>query len=305
VAVLAAPHLLLLLFLVQQGMLGDLIDQAVVFNQHYYSHYDIGTDPLSILRTSMADFSGMVVRYLRPGAWREVETVLLLSNIFAIVLLWRRRGWLFGLFSLGLVVFSRMRGPGYHGSPYFAMSFLSMAILVAWAVDLLVRLWREREAAASRWLAGVCAAAYVGYFGLFSHDIGGFYFHLPRAQDLRSPYTDAVLANSQPDEPIWGAPNLPYLYLQTGRLPASRYAYYQPWLADSPTISRRVLDDLRRRRPPVIVFESDKHIEWNFPLPTPAEYAAPISALLSEQYAPLDAADPVLKNVYVRQDRRP
>jgi hypothetical protein len=137
----------------------------------------------------------------------------------------------------------------------------------------------------------------------FVRDIGGFYRRLPRGEGLESPYTAVVSAATQPGDRIWAAPFEPTLYLQTGRLPASTYWYLHPWLAASPDITAAVLRDLQRVQPPVVVFEADKHIPWNFPLPTPAEYAPTVYALIQQNYVPLDSQDPLLRDVYLRRDQ--
>src|SRR5205807_339986 len=143
-----------------QGALNALVADAVVFNQQYYSHYDIGGDPISILGNSLRDFSGIVVQYLHPSGLREVETVLLVSNVAAVAVAWRLRGGLFAAFYLLLVVLSRMRGPGYHGSPYFLVSFASMALVLGFAFSTamgVVRDWRPLRDPRNCVLPGVLA----------------------------------------------------------------------------------------------------------------------------------------------------
>jgi hypothetical protein len=302
--ILAAPHVVLLGVLVWQGTLAMLVEDAIVFNQQYYSHYDIGGDPVSILRNSLGDFTGIVVQYLRPSGLREVETVLLVSNIAAVAVAWRLRGALFAAFYLLLVVLSRMRGPGYHGSPYFLVSFASMALVLSFAFTTgarIVKDWRPLKDPRKLVLPAVLAL-YVAFAGLFVHDIAGFYRRLPRGQDLDSAYARAVLATTEPTDRIWVAPNGPYVYLLSRRLPASTYAYYQPWQSDSPRINATILHDLQTARPPVIVYEAQKHIEWNFPLPTPAEYGGAVYAYIQDAYVPATPDDPVLSNVYLRRD---
>jgi hypothetical protein len=313
VIVLAVPHLCLLLIMVQQSTLSDFIDQAFVFNQQHYAHYDIGGDPLTILRNAVGEFAGLIGNYLKPANWRDVETVLLVSNLVAPLLLWRRRGRLFAAFYLAVVFLSRMRGPGYHGAPYFVVSFVSLALVLGFAADALWRVARERllpggsararSGTVQQVLVVAAALGWIGFVGVFYHDIGGFVLRLPRGEGLQSPYSESVAVASGPTDRIWVAPLDPSVYLETGRSPASRYTFYHPWLAESPEITAAVLHDLQTNRPAVIVFEADKRIDWLFPLPTPAEYGATVFAYIQQQYAPLDPRDPVLRNVFVRRDR--
>ncbi|HEV7665808.1 MAG TPA: hypothetical protein VGQ62_19920, partial [Chloroflexota bacterium] len=353
VAILVAPHVAMLLVLLQQGTLSTFITDAFVFNQRYYAHYDIGGDPLTMLRNAAAEFAGLIVTYLRPGAWREVETVLLLSNLAAIFVVWRTRGRLFASFFVALVFLSRMRGPGYHGAPYFVLSFASLALVLAYAADVIWRLAistlaqrtaddqvaarlgggagtmptnpltslaagaapavpaptsagngvpRSTRSSVQPILQVAAAVVVIAYGAVFFHDIGGFVLHLRRGDGLQSPYSAAVAAASAPTDRIWVAPLDPSVYLDTGRLPASAYTYYHPWLAESPEITAAVLHDLQTVRPAVIVFEADKRIDWLFPLPIPAEYGAAVFAYIQQAYAPIDPQDPLLRNVYIRRD---
>ena len=302
--ILALPHVLLVLVLMQQNSLGALVEDALVFNQRYYSHYDIGSDPWSILSNSLREFSTTLIQYLRPTGLREIETNLLIANILAIAVAWRWRGPHFGVFYLALVILSRMRGAGYHGSPYFLVSFVSVSLVLAYAVNTarqVLRAWRSYTP--RQWLLPAGLLVYVGLVGLFVRDVGGFYRRLPRGQDLGSPYALVVTAATGPTDRIWVAPNGPYVYLQAHRLPASRYSYYQPWLSDSPEISAAILRDLQAVQPPIVVYEADKHIEWSFPLPTPAEYGGQVYDYLRVAYEPASANDQLLRNVYLRRDQ--
>lgn len=324
VGLIAAPWLVLLGTFAVQGTLGTFLSDAIVFNQRYYARYDIGADPATMLENGLSEFSGLVVTYLRPNRWNEVETVLLAFNLGAVLVVARRRGLGMGVLYAALVFLSRMRGPGYHGAPYFVLSFASLGLVVDWSLaalrPVLVLPFRARPAlssalspevspthaprsaflmAAATAVVGVLALAYVAWF---YRDIGGFVLRLPRGQGVHSPYSAPVSALTSAGDQIWVAPLDPTVYLDTDRRPASVFTYYHPWLADSPEITEGVLRDLQAHRPPVIVFEADKHIDWLFPLPTPAEYAARVYAFITAAYEQDDPNDSVLRNVYLRRD---
>jgi hypothetical protein len=310
VAILLAPHLLLALWLVAQGSAGDLVDQAFRFNQVYYSRYDLGDNPVAILAKSFSDFKDVAVQYLRLGSLREVETVLLVSNIAAVFVVWKKRDLLFAVFYVGLVILARMRAPGYHGSPYFLVSFASIAVVVSFAVDgALDVLKRSREHlfTTRKVLLGLALLGYLALVGVFYHDVAGFYRRLPRGvgdtEDVATAYATIVDAATAPDDRIWAAPDEPYVYLKANRLPASRYWFYHPWLADSSEITEGVLRDLQTAQPALIVFRADKEIPWMFPLPTPREFGARVYAFIRAGYVALDDQDPVLRDVFVRRDR--
>lgn len=316
-AILLAPNVMLAVWLVADGQMGALVDQAIRFNQIYYARYDLGGTPIAILARSMSDFKDVVVRYLRPQALREVETFLLLSNIAAVLVLWKKRDLLLAVFYAGLVILSRMRGAGYHGSPYFLVSFASIAIVLTFAVEAGLSLARriragggrarEARSVAAQAVVGLALLGYAGLAGLFFHDIAGFYLHLPRgvgdAGDVETTYAAVVDAATAPGDRIWAAPFEPYVYLKSNRLPASAYWYYHPWMADSPEVTEGALHDLQAAPPPLIIFRADKDIPWDFPLPTPRVYGARVFAFIQAGYTSLDEQDPVLRDVYVRNDR--
>lgn len=310
-ALIAAPWLVLLVVFVAQGTFGTFVADAIDFNQRYYARYDIGGDPVTMLGNAAREFGTLIVTYLRPTQWHEVETVLLLANIGAIVVLGLRKSLGFAALYAALVFLSRMRGPGYHGAPYFVLSFASIGLVVDWALQdiwSLWRRWRSGSTSSRRWgavAAGVLATLCLAYTAFFYRDIGGFVLRLPRGQGINSPYSASVAALTLPGEKIWVAPLDPTVYLDTDRKPASVYSYYHPWLADSPSISAGVLRDLENERPSVIVFEADKHIDWLFPLLTPAQYAADVFTFVNSNYQAVDPTDAVLGNVYVRKDIAP
>jgi hypothetical protein len=318
VAILLAPLVWLVVWLVARGEAGALIDQAIRFNQIYYARYDLGGNPIEILLKSVTSFKDVVVQYLRPGALREVETFLLIGNIAAVLVVWKKRDLLFAAFYVGLVIVSRMRGAGYHGSPYFLVSFASIAIVLAYAADAAIRMARQRFAAGARSaspravgpgqaLVGLVLVGFVGLAAVFYHDIAGFYLHLPRAAgdsgDVQVTFASVVDAATAPGDRLWAAPFEPYLYLKANRLPVSPYWYYHPWMSDSPEVTDGILRDLQAAPPPLIIFQADKDIPWDFPLPTPREYGARVFAFITSGYAALDEQDPVLRDVFVRRDR--
>src|SRR5262249_58585858 len=80
----------------------------------------------------------------------------------------------------------------------------------------------------------------------------------------------------------------------------SVYSYYLPWHAVDPNIDVRIRDDLRKTRPPVIIFRRDELVNGQW---LPRDYAAGLySFLLAEGYSPLDDDTPLLRDGLVRED---
>ena len=169
--------------------------------------------------------------------------------------------------------------------------------MFAAAIETLRR-WRAQP------VVSVLNVAFLLYGALFVRDIGRFIDGCPRhgpGLAVRAGRRRTHFA----DRPALGDPESSLRVPAHGRLPATPYAYYQPWVADSPQITAQVLADLQRTRPPVVIFETDKQIEWPFPLPTPAEYGAEVYAFLQQAYEPAAPDDPTLRNVFLRRDLAP
>lgn len=129
-----------------------------------------------------------------------------------------------------------------------------------------------------------------------------------RAQEAyRFPERDIVAATTGRDDTFWIAPLSPYAYLEVGRMPASRYAFYLPWHADSREINQQLISDLERSQPPVVIFFRDSGIlrREGARLQTfvVRDYAPVIDAYVSEHYVSASETDPRLKYLFFRRER--
>src|SRR5215469_11165822 len=90
-------------------------------------------------------------------------------------------------------------------------------------------------------------------------------------------------------------------------MPASRYAFYLPWLADSPAINAQIRGDLAKSRPPVIIFPRhlvfhrvENDIVQRIDLD---QYGRGMRQELAKDYVVADENDPVLQGLLLRKDR--
>lgn len=142
---------------------------------------------------------------------------------------------------------------------------------------------------------------------------GTFYAGLVRAFPWRytdvapDAYRDVVQATTDADETVWMLPLGFSGYLESKRMPATRYAFYLPWMADSPAINSTIIQDLGKSRPPLIIIPP--HVVISFlkgdrVLPLDLDvYSRPLRDQLAADYAPISTSDERLQGVLLRRDR--
>lgn len=282
-AIVAAPHLLLLLALHLEGQLADFIYYAYTYNQVYYAQFVMNPSVLGMLHDWEAQYRTYLLHSLSPPF--GLHAFLVLANFAATVLVWRARGWLWAVAYYLFVALSHVRNEG----GYYLCSYFSLALLVAWAIDA-VRRRRGR-------LQAIAALAFVA---TFVAQIAQTY-ELGRLPARYAPEVRTIAALTTPDERIFVLPFDPYVYLASERMPASAFTYYLPWHAVDPRIVAQLTSELRSNRPPLIVFRQDELVNGQW---LPRDYASSLyDFLLQQGYVPLDVQPELFGDVLVRQDR--
>ena len=282
--IVLAPHAALALVFWLNGMLSDFVYDAYEFNVVDYSRFVMNSSILGMLHDWEAQYRTYLLLSLRDPA--SVHGCLVIANLMATWLVFRSRGWATAAIYYLLIALSHVRDEG----AYYLCSYFSLALLVAWATSRLSR-------AAALEMVGVSAVALL---------TGSFLVQAAPQLDfsrrpVSSPHVAVVLALTDPGERIDVVPYDPYVYLASGRLPASRFPFYFPWQAIEPRTRDQMLDDLRAEQPPVVIFRGDELVNGQW---LPREYAEDLyDFLLARQYTPLDPTLPVLRDVLVRQDR--
>jgi hypothetical protein len=285
----ALPNLLVLLGFWVSGILGEFIYDAYQFNQAFYSQYLMNASVIGMLHDWEAQYRTYLVDSLRNPL--GVQGCLVLANVFATWLVYRSRGLpAAGVYYL-FIALSHVRNEW----AYYLESYFSLALAVAWAVGHLRRLPRpgslvEKLAPA---LVVLLAADFVVQVGL-TYDLSA-----RPARDQTD--VNVVLALSSPGDRLFVAPFDPYMYLATDRMPASSLSFYFPWQAIDPRMQARLFGDLATERPPVVIFRGWERVNDRW---LTGEYAKGLyDFLLSQGYAPLDAASPGLGDVLVPSER--
>jgi hypothetical protein len=287
-AIVAAPHLVLLAWFGAIGALPAFVYDAYLFNQRYYSQYLMNGSTLGMLHDWEAQYrTYLVLNAARP--W-TIDFYLIVAVFGATVLTWSRRGPLVAILFYVFIGLTRVRAEG----SYYLSAYLCVAMCLVWAAVRLARWTRP-----GGWGSLIAAAA----FALLSV---GFVVNVSRLYDFtrhpayRSPYASIVGAITQPGERIMVAPYDPYLFLATQRLPATRYGFFFPWQAADPSMQADILAELDQARPPVVVFMQDERVNGQY---RTGDWGRAMLDELERDYVAVAPADPVLANVFVRPDR--
>ena len=287
-ALVLAPHLVLLVWFAAIGALPAFVYDAYLFNQRYYSQYLMNGSTLGMLHDWEAQYrTYLALNVVRP--W-TIDFYLIVAIFGATALVWRRRGPLVAVLVYLFVALTRVRAEG----SYYLSAYLCVALCLVWATSALAG-WRRAPGRAQL----VAATLFVTLSLGFAVNVGRLY-DLTRHPAYRSPYLSVVSAITQPGDRIFVAPYDPYLFLASQRLPATRYGFYFPWQAADPAMQADILGELEQARPPVVVFMRDELVNGQY---RTADWGRPMLDLLQRDYVPLEPDDPVLGNVFVRPDR--
>jgi hypothetical protein len=287
-AIVAAPHLLLLGWFAAIGALPAFVYDAYLFNQRFYSLYLMNGSTLGMLHDWEAQYrTYLLLNLVRP--W-TIDFYLMVAVFGATVLTWLRRRPLAAIVFYLFIALTRVRAEG----SYYLSAYLCVALCLVWAVSTLTHWTRP-----ARWGSAIAAAVFAVLSLGFVVNVSRLY-DFTRHPAYRSPYASVVSAITQPGERIMVAPYDPYLFLATQRLPATRYGFYFPWQAADSTMQADILTELDQARPPVVVFMQNERINGQY---RTGDWGRPMLDELEREYVAVAPADPLLGNVFVRPDR--
>ena len=279
--IIVVPHLLTLLWLWANGSLGEFFYDAVQFNQTFYSQYLMSGTPVQMLHDWEAQYRTYIVQSLADPS--GIQSVLVVANIVAAVLVGRARGVLAGAAYYLFAALSHIRTE----DGYYLVSYMSLAVIGVASVQGLRR---------RRWLLPSLAG--LGLLAVFVARVATTYDFSPGPpREVAEVPIVAALTGSE--DRIFVAPYDPYVYLATHRLPATTSPFYFPWQAVDPRTENRLIAELLTRRPPVIVFRHDELVNGQW---LPSEYGQRVLEALEPEYAPLDASAPVLRDILVPRE---
>ncbi|MBV9168766.1 MAG: hypothetical protein JOZ81_01615 [Chloroflexi bacterium] len=275
-AVVAAPNAAVLLVFYLQGSLPAMVYDTVQFNQTYYSQFLMSASPAQMLHDWEAQYRTFIFNSLTDPL--GIQGVLVLANLGAAALVWSRRGPLVGIAYYAFVALSHIRTE----DGYYLVSYMSIALLLVWAVDCVER----RRASVQTAVAVVCLLIGMNFVVRVA-----LTYDFSREPARNAQEVPVILALTQPGDRIFVGPYDPYIYLATNRMPAATSEFFFPWQAIDPRSSEQVVSELRASRPPVIVFRRMEAVNDRW---LAGEYAASLLDALSADYVTLDGMSDVL-----------
>ncbi len=281
-AIVIVPHVLTLGWLWANGTLAEFFYDAVQFNQTFYSQYLMSGSPVQMLHDWEAQYRTYVAQSLSEPL--GLQSVLVVANAVAAVLIGRARGVLVGVAYYVFAALSHIRTE----DGYYLVSYLSLAVIGVASVKGI----RRRRSV----VPAIAGLALVGVFVVrvaLTYDFS----RLPPREAAEVPIVRAL---TQPGDRIFVAPYDPYVYLATERMPAATSPFYFPWQAIDRRTEDRLMAELEANRPPVIVFRQDELVNGQW---LPREYGRRVLDALLAEYAPLDASAPTLRDVLVPQEK--
>lgn len=312
VAVLLLPFVATLTSLVVSRVLSTFIHDAFVFNEVYYSKYDLSSNPLRILILILRSDYEYFLACLNPRSWIQGDAFLLLADAAAMILLARKRRLAFALAFGAATAVSRGQGSPFHDQGYSLLSYFAVGLTIAEGIRFLSsttrRLSFSRDGGRRAWniVGTIVVGLYLAYAAAQFGEIAyGFPLHPQEGYAFR--YQRIVTATTHSDDRLWIVPIDFYGYLAAHRLPATRYAFYLPWLADSPRVNAEIRHDLTVTRPPVIIFPRGvgiiRFVGGRAQYMWLDVYGKALREQLDEDYVVADPKDPALSGVLLRKDR--
>lgn len=310
--IIVTPFILSLVFFHISGSLQDFFDQAYFFNKIYYSQFVSDLTEIQFYQPIKGyiehifsyvfnyDWLTNAIQPVKPvSIYRRItflfEGFIVISNLIVITILWKRGNPSSALLYFLLLGFLRIRAV-FHLNPYYLISFFGIGLIISYTCDilslnsrLLLRKIKLEDALI------VCFLAFT-LFGTISYAYLPNYIGVRQYNAYESSYDIIIQTLTQPEDPIWVAPIEPLLYFTNDRLPASRYTFYLPWQSMSDKINEEILEDLRVKKPPLIIFERNTIIFERYKL---KDYGRVIDDYIQRNYYQVDSGDPIYRNVYL------
>lgn len=319
VLMIVTPFLLSLIFFYSAGSLRDFFNQAYLFNKIYYSQFTgTLTNPqfFSLIKAYseyifyfyISDYRWLINEKSFVTPWSDTplffEGFLVISNLAVLVIFLKKRNPSLAIFYFLFQGLLRMRGQWVHGAPYYLLSFFSISLITTETYEFFAYKLRNRQLTTKIKLGFIPIVFYgflaIIFLGVISYayvsngsGMGANYAYV-------SDYDRIIQTLTLPNDTIWVAPLQPSLYFTNNRLPASCYTFYLPWQAASDKINKELIEDLKVKRPPLIIFYRDGNIGGYLV----KDYGKTVDYYIQQNYYQVDPDDPIYKNIYLIGTKR-
>lgn len=333
VFMILAPFILSLILFCLTDSLQQFYNEAYLFNKLYYVQF---TGPLTEVRffEPIKAYSEHIFFYISNVDWLInkksfiwvvppwnntllfFEGFLVISNLIILVIFWKKRNLYFSILYFSFLAFLRIRGGEFHGSgwihgvPYYLLSFFSIGFVLTEAYEFLIYKYKlllnSRRPTTEVKLYIILIVVLYGFLAIIFVGVLSYAYvsngsGTGEHNNYVSTYDNIIQTITQPNDTIWVAPLEPSLFITNNRLPASRYTFYLPWQSVSDEINEELIEDLKVKKPPLIIFARDAVIWDRYVL---KDYGEVIDDYIQTNYYQVDSDDPVYKNVYLINSKR-
>ncbi len=321
--IILTPFILSLIFFYSTDSLQQFFYQAYLFNKIYFSQFNSqANDPQ--LFVLIKAYSNYIFYYFSNIDWLIneksfnwamtsstplfFEGFLVISNLIVLVLFWKRNLSLLAISYVFLLAFLRWRD-GFHLAPYYLLSFFSVSLIITEVYEFFAYKLRYSHQLTPKIKFGFMFIPIVSYSFLAIILVGvlscayvsnGSGMGAVQNSAHTSYYDKIITTLTQPNDTIWIAPFDPSRYFINDRLPASKYTYYLPCHAKSSIINEELIEDLKVKKPPLIIFDRDADI-WGYVV---KDYGKTVDHYIQQNYYQVDPDDPIYKNIYLINSRR-
>ena len=295
--IVLCPFLVFILYFIITGTWGAFLENGIFFNTDYYSIYNEEATPVSLVINQFLDFPAKAwvrvlfgTKYLPLGIYSPTDIFTGMSFViffvWSIVSLFRykQKAILYILF----VYFCYMRD-GFHICTFmiFCQYFVAEAIL--WCMEQM----RKKEK--GKMLKAIAIAITFVYSAFYIFIIGLSIFYMIKDKtyvtDYGKEYREVILAVTEEEDTIWAVPLKPELYFVTRRQPANGNIFYLPWQSIKPGVNEKIEEDIRQKKPTVIVYDAEESL-WGG-TSKPADYCGWLENILNENYFTIQGLDKI------------
>lgn len=326
VMIIIIPFILSLIYFYLTNSLREFYNQAYLFNKIYYSQFTENVIKLQIFDLIKA-YSEHIFFYISNYKWlidknywvvppwnnplMFFEGFLVISNLAVLILFWKKKSPYFIIFFFIFLAFLRTQGEQFygsgwfHGSPYYLISFFNIGFIITESYELLTCKFRKTIQRTTKDKINIFLIVLYSFFAILLIGVLS-YAYISNGSGINSkdayasPYDKIIQTLTKPDDTIWVAPLDPSLYFTNNRLPASRYTFYLPWSAASNNINEELIEDLKVKQPPLIIYNREADI-WGEIV---KDYGKTIDEYILQNYYQVNTDDPIYKNIYLINSRK-
>jgi hypothetical protein len=266
------------------GSFIEMINQSIIFNLKYYSRFgDIShsefTDlPLYDSLTIYLNFiiTNTDITPFYPTTRMLFDRLITLALIFCFMIQLIIGNRLYGSFLLFFTVLQRLRPVYLHEESYYILSFFSLIIIINWLYITV----RSKDIA-----FGIKYVKYLSSFAIFIIFFimlitGILCINIVNTHPISiDPCVHYIQKYSAPSDKLFASPLDPSIYLDSKRLPATKFYGYVPWQVEP--YGQEIIKDLQKNSPKILVVDMGT-VVWGYKF---SDYAGDlISNFISKEY---------------------